>query len=110
MEEKIVILENILQKDIELVEQIHSRWLAIKLLERDAGIYALVHERPIWLEVEPALRTAIPYLEKHYEQDIKTSFVESRYAFIRGALQETVKFLPKTKNSITQYIDDILIS
>ncbi len=103
-------LFSILQKDRDLVERFPVDWLAVKALEKDTYVYKLLHDRPLWLELEPCLKRSIAYLEKHFEQDIVTTLVESRYSFINGALKESVVFAKRRQRTVTDIVDDVVLN
>ncbi|MBU0580788.1 MAG: ferrous iron transport protein B [Candidatus Margulisbacteria bacterium] len=110
IEEKVKEIVNILEKDKELENKYSKVWLAIKLLEKDSQVYKILHDRPVWIELEPLLNKEIKYLEKHFKQDVMATLTESRYAFIHGALQETVEYTEKEAASLTDIIDNVLIN
>ena len=103
-------LFDILKKDHELVEHFPIDWLAIKVLEKDTFVYKFLHERPVWLELETCLKKSIHRLEKHFEQDVTTTLVESRYAFINGLMKECVTFSKQKAKTITDVVDDLVLN
>ncbi len=109
IENSLAILCHTISRDHELATLHSCRWLALKLLERDPTIYALVSSRPIWLDVEPLLKQELKNLETHFETEILKVFVESRYAFIRGALKEALTIKARTQKTLSHILDDILI-
>ncbi|WP_294345553.1 ferrous iron transport protein B [Prosthecochloris sp.] len=86
------------------------RWLAIKLLENDKEVYNLVRQYPVWVKIELALQHVIQETEAVYKSDPEISITEDRYAFIRGAMQECVKQRREKKQSLTDYIDLVVLN
>ncbi len=87
-----------------------ASWLAIKLLENDEMIYQKLNKLPVWLRIEPLLKATIQEIELKYQTDPEVAITEDRNAFIRGAMEETVKFNRVIKKSLTDRIDSILIN
>ncbi|RKY50719.1 MAG: ferrous iron transport protein B [Candidatus Neomarinimicrobiota bacterium] len=103
-------LETILSRAKDLNTTLPHSWLGTKLLENDKEVYKLLRDHPIWI-------TLNQYLSKHLEpfkhltgNDPEIQLTEERYAFIRGALAETVQFPGKRKRDLTDILDTILIN
>ncbi len=109
IEEKIESLEEVLQLE-ESLSKYSPRWLAIKLLENDKQVYSIVKEYPIWLKIELILQDTFKEFLKNGFDEPEIVIVEDINAFIRGAVQETVKYNEVTKKSITAWIDTFLIN
>lgn len=86
------------------------RWLAIKLLENDKEVYNVVREYPVWLKIELELQQAMQETGKVYAADPEISITEDRYAFIRGAMKECVRQPREKKQSVTDYIDLVVLN
>lgn len=110
LEEYIEKLTAVLSTDTELIGKYHPRWLAIKLLVNDKVVYKIVKENPVWIKVNKILTEAIQRTSVEFDTDPEMLLKEERHAFIRGALKETVKEPLKSKKSITEIIDGILIN
>jgi len=94
----------------ELSEIYSTRWLAIKLLVGDKDIYKLVKEYPVWIKVNLLLNKAIVECRQKYDTDPEMMLKEERFAFIRGAMKETIEFSPKTRKTTSEIIDSFLIN
>lgn len=103
-------LANVLSTDPELSERYSPRWLAIKLLVSDKDVYKLVKDNPIWVKINDILIEALHTTKKEFDSDPELMLKEERFALIRGAIKETVKFAPKKKKTVTEVIDSILIN
>lgn len=110
MEEKIDEISELLAGDKELCSAYNPRWLAIKLWENDQLVYETVKERAVWLKVEKKLQESITEYDHTFKTDHELVITEDRYAFIKGALQETATIPQDTKKTITDYVDGILIN
>jgi ferrous iron transport protein B len=109
LEEKIVEIYEIIKTEKQL-EKYNNRWLAIKLLENDKEVYKLIKELPVWIKIEIILQKSLLEFKLKYQSDPEMSITEDRYAFINGAIQETVRFPVTKKKSITEKIDSFLIN
>lgn len=86
------------------------RWNAIRLLEKDPEVYRQFHQDPIWLSIEPILQTAIQDAASLYQTDPEMMIAEDRYAFIQGALMETVSQSVRPRKSLTDRIDAVVLN
>lgn len=103
-------ISNIIKTDEELSSKYVPRWLALKLLVNDKDIYAMMHGRPIWIKIHQVIEEAIKRVKIEQNTDPELLLKEERYAFIRGAIKETVKYKSKTKRTTTEIIDGLLIN
>jgi ferrous iron transport protein B len=93
IQKKIKIPEN-----IWLTNKFSSRFLAIKLLEKDPEAKKTIskcHNAP---EILSVVKTEIERLETFLKNDTETLFSDARYGFINGALKETY-----TEGSVDNY-------
>jgi ferrous iron transport protein B len=91
-------------KEQQLVEKYGSRWLAVKLLERDSDITVQVHSR----EVLEAVTTSIEHLKDIFADEPGIVMADRRYGFISGACQETIKTTVESRHSTSDMIDSIV--
>jgi ferrous iron transport protein B len=86
------------------------RELAIRLLKEDKDTFKLMHEEPIWFEIQPILQKAYQHIYLHYEtKDLDDIFNDEKLAQSRGIVQETVTYSTSDKESISDKIDNILL-
>lgn len=87
-----------------------GRWLAVKLLENDPDVLARMkkkyHADDLLIQVEKSRRS----LEEHFGEDPELFLVDSRYAFARGAVRESVLFPGDDRESMTEKIDQVLLN
>lgn len=87
-----------------------SRFLAIKLLERNADVLKSVIQLMDYEELSSLAETEINRIENFYKRDIESLLTDSRYGFIAGALRETLtrKVIKADLETPTSRIDKIL--
>jgi ferrous iron transport protein B len=89
-----------------------SREIAIRLLLKEPNLYSFIHDKPIFLELQPLLIESVQRIYQYYEtknmNDIKA---REHFAISKGIHSETVICSrDKGIKSITQKIDSILIN
>ena len=111
VEEEIEIIENYLDAH-RFRAAISNRNIAVNLLQNETKTYRVLHDLPLWTELQPILIEAEKHIETHHDtDDIKEVFAEEYAAFVRGIIAETVHYGKKAaeKKSLTERIDDVLI-
>jgi len=109
LEEKLQRLQALINQDSEFAAKFPPRWLAVKLLEKDANAYERLkaHQQAELIAAEA--RSFINWLEKHYGKDNEIVISEQRYGYIRGAVKECIKIIKKPDFSITEAIDRVIM-
>lgn len=74
-----------------LTDRVSSRFLAIKLLERDAEVQKIVSVLKNIQEIREIADKEIRRLEASFKDDSETLLTDAKYGFISGALRETYK-------------------
>jgi ferrous iron transport protein B len=87
-----------------------KRWLAIKLLENDKDVIGTVKSQNGGKQVLEQLAKSQEQLKKISGEDTEMLIVDGRYAFIRGACQESMTFTEEDRLSMTEKIDKVLIN
>ena len=86
------VIHNNIQKYLkgnELLRMRYStRWLAIKLLEMDKEVDAILRELPDYDKIIEARDTAVRRIKEETGDDSETAIMDAKYGFIRGALHE----------------------
>ncbi|MDR2130750.1 MAG: ferrous iron transport protein B [Odoribacteraceae bacterium] len=108
VEEGIVAIRAGLEKEKDLVAGISPRFLALKLLERDAEALRLIargreHER-----LNQTCREQTARIEALYGEPVEAVVTDAKYGFISGALKETYLEPMVDKHRTTRYIDSLL--
>jgi len=108
IEKSIQILRKKIKLEKPITDNISSRFLAIKLLERDKQTFELISAYPNFKEIESTAQTEIKRIESIYNEDSETVITDAKYGFISGALVETYKKRKKNATKTSEKIDNIL--
>lgn len=77
-------------RNVSLTDIVSSRFLAIKLLEKDSAAQQMIHDYcPNCHDIVKQSETEIGRIESLFDDDIESLITDARYGFIAGALQET---------------------
>lgn len=109
IEAKLQRLQTLINLDEHFAARFPSRWLAVKLLEKDANAYERLKDHSNGPSIAAEARDAISWLEKHYGKDNEIVLSEQRYGYIRGAVKECIKIVKKPDFSITEAIDRVIM-
>ena len=110
MSEPINKITEILSNAKDLNIAFPCQWLAIKLLENDKEVYKLLKDHPVWISLNHYLNHLLDPFRHSTGNDPETLLTEERYAFIRGALKETVRNPVRKKKNLTDILDTLLIN
>ncbi len=99
-----------LKKNKSLTDQHSSRFLAIKLLEKDSEIDKLIHFYPNFNGIKEQTEKQIRILEKNMGETAETVIADAKYGFIEGALTENYKKNKQPLKLLSKKIDKILIN
>lgn len=87
-----------------------ARSVALKLLQKDKALYAFLHDKPLWMELQPLVNESLDRLYLKFEsKDVREIFLADAHAFAKGAAMETSRSKPPKAKNYTQVIDSILI-
>lgn len=101
------IKKTIKEEDI-LDRYISSRYVSIKLLEKDKEIEKYLRKSPHSDQVFEARDNEIKKIESLLNEDTETAITDARYGFIDGALKETYKEGKANILKITHAIDTLV--
>ncbi|TLD85650.1 ferrous iron transport protein B [Helicobacter sp. MIT 05-5294] len=114
IETEILRLEEFIQskKDASIESlNLSARQIAILLLKQEEKTFAILHEKPIWLELSQKLQESLNNLYTIYDTPSnKEIFLEDSNAFVQGLVTEIIRYETKKKQNYTQSIDKILIN
>ncbi len=99
-----------LKKNQSLLDKYSSRFISLKLLEKDKDIIELIAECNNRDEILKVSSSQIKKLEKDIGEHIETIIADAKYGFIDGALLETYKKNPSPMRQKSLIIDKILIN
>ncbi len=101
-------IQKLIKENPDITAFISSRFLAIKLLEKDNAAKQIINQCSNATEIIEISNHEIKRLELLYSEDTETLITDIRYGIIAGALKET--FTPGNipKRKLTDAIDTIL--
>ncbi len=74
-----------------LTDHYSSRFLSLKLLEKDDNCTFLISEAPNFIEIQDTAREEGQRIRSLFKEDADTMITDARYGFVAGALKETMK-------------------
>jgi ferrous iron transport protein B len=110
VESRLAELDSLIRADKTFAARFPSRWLAVKLLEKDANAMDRLGAHPQATAIQAAAHSATAWLEKHYGKDAEIVVSEQRYGYIRGAVKENVKIVKKSAFTMTETIDRVVMN
>ncbi|MBU1634296.1 ferrous iron transport protein B [bacterium] len=101
-----------LELDDKFKQRYSMHWIAIKLLEKDRDAERKIKNEHQFADMVFSVTTEWrQWLEKHYSEDSEVVIGEQRYAYIHGAIKETViQFRKRKVIDITEQIDRIVLN
>ncbi|MGC8866247.1 MAG: ferrous iron transport protein B [Bacteroidales bacterium] len=91
-----------------LTDRISSRFLAIKLLERDHEEVTRIRVCPNYDKIMNTVNEQIARIESLAADSAEAAITDARYGFITGALRETMMPKSPSQREITQVVDSVL--
>lgn len=91
-----------------ITDKISSRFLAIKLLEKDKQVLELMADYPNFMEIAATTHKEIKRIELLYKEDSETVVTDAKYAFISGALKETLHEPVPVLQTLSEKIDRLM--
>jgi ferrous iron transport protein B len=112
IEEQIFKIKNFLDKDDYNYLDLSSREIAIKLLNEDKTFYKEIHDKPIFMELQPLLLKYHDNIHNYYDTKSHADIqAVEHYSIAKGITTETIeKKVINNKKPLTKRIDDILIN
>lgn len=108
IEEAIQIIRQKIKENKPITDKISSRFLAIKVIEKDKQVMELLSSYPNFDEIQDCAHKAIRKIENLINEDSETIITDAKYSFITGALKETLKDPTQAKKSRSEKIDNFL--
>jgi ferrous iron transport protein B len=91
-----------------VTDKLSSRFLALKLLEKDKQVLELMADYPNFMEIAATTHKEIKRIELLYKEDSETVVTDAKYAFISGALKETLHEPVPVVNTLSDKIDRLM--
>jgi len=102
-------LAKILQKSPHFKDEDYSRFIAIRLIDRDEYIYKIIHDLPIFIEVHNALEKIYSDLEAQFDEDSTVDIMSNERVALAYNLQRESIHVKDDEESLSEKIDDFLI-
>ena len=112
IENSIFRVKNFLDSKNFKYKDLNSREMAIKLIIEDKVFFKAIHDKPIFMELQPLVVKQVNYIYQYYEtKDIIEIQSQEHHAISRGIRAETLKRDDKRPpKHLTKKIDEILIN
>jgi ferrous iron transport protein B len=110
IEARIAPIEAAIASDPDFTSRFPPRWLAVKLLEKDANAYERLGAHREAARIESLARAAVAWIEKHFAKDAEIVVSEQRYGYIRGASKESITLVRRPDFSVTEAIDSVIMN
>ncbi|MGQ9846616.1 MAG: ferrous iron transport protein B [Bacteroidales bacterium] len=110
IENAIALIQNEIKKNKSFNDKYSSRYIALKLLEKDKEIETLIQNCPNYNTLKSISNKLINQLEKDFGESVETIIADAKYGFINGALTENYKKNKQPTRQFTKKIDKILIN
>ncbi len=108
-EKSLTDLKDMLKSDPHIGKHFSPRYLAIKLLEKDAEVQRLVEELPNAKKIlELRDQQLAKFGQLHPDEDVTAAIASEKYGFIAGALAETMVKEKNSEISSTHILDAIV--
>lgn len=91
-----------------LIDKISSRFIAIKLIEKDRATEVLTEQMQNYSEIIATADSEIERIESIFQQDTESLITDAKYGFIAGALRETFKVNETTQRKTSEVVDTII--
>ena len=108
LESSIKAIRDIIRENKPITDKMSSRFLAIKLLEKDQQVLELMSAYPNFMEIAAVTHKEIKRIETLLNEDSETIVTDAKYGFISGALKETMHTPKPVITSLSDKIDRVL--
>jgi ferrous iron transport protein B len=108
LEKSIRVIRDKIRENKPITDKISSRFLAIKVLEKDKQIINLLSNYSNFSEIENTSSKEIKRIEILENERSETVITDAKYSFITGALKETFRDPNLKKTTVSEKIDNVL--
>jgi ferrous iron transport protein B len=91
LEQSVQRLQELIRQTPSLTDHYSSRFLSLKLLEKDDNCAFLISEAPNFMEIQDSAREEGNRIKSLFKEEADTLITDARYGFVAGALKETMK-------------------
>ncbi len=108
IERSIKVIQQKVKENCNITIDYSSRYLSIKLLEKDKLVHSLLVKVDNYEEIKKITEEEIKKLEGIFKEDSETLITDSKYGFIAGALKETLREGDHSKHKTTEIVDTLM--
>ncbi|MDB4582063.1 ferrous iron transport protein B [Draconibacterium sp.] len=108
LEESIKTVRKLIKEDKPIADKVSSRFLSIKMLEKDEQVKQLLSDYAQFDEINKITEKEILKIESLENDDSETVITNAKYSFITGALKETFKDQNQANKTRSEKIDSVL--
>lgn len=108
LENAINIVRQKIKENRPITDKISSRFLSIKLLEKDEQVASLLSHYENFDEITKTTQKEIHRIEILENEESETVITNAKYSFITGALKETFKDNSQSEKTRSEKIDSVL--
>ena len=91
IEQSVHRLQEMIRETPSLTDNYSSRFLSLRLLEKDDNCAHLISNAENFIEIQDAAREEVNRIKSLFKEEPDTLVTDARYGFIAGALKETMK-------------------
>jgi ferrous iron transport protein B len=91
LEQSIQRLQDLIRITPSLTDHYSSRFISLKLLEKDDNCAFMISEAPNFMEIQASAREEGNRIRSLFKEEADTLITDARYGFVAGALKETMK-------------------
>ena len=110
LEARLEPLVKAIEADPGFAERFPPRWLAVKLIEKDADAMERLAGHSGEKDIRDMAAASVAWVEKHFGKDSEIVVSEQRYAYVHGAARESVRRVPRSRETVTENIDKVLMN
>lgn len=108
LEKSIKTVRQTIKENKPITDKVSSRFLAIKMLEKDEQVNTLLFDYSNFEEIKKVTKKEIQKIELLENEDSENIITNAKYSFISGALKETFKDPNQAKKTRSEKIDNVL--
>ncbi|MFA5713915.1 MAG: ferrous iron transport protein B [Bacteroidales bacterium] len=108
------ILESAIEELVELLDSVEeplpnisNRYLAVKLIEKDLVVRALLEKSSQYSKIEALSNKLVERVEEQFKESSESALTDAKYGFIEGALKECITHKERGGRKIAN-LDDLL--
>ncbi len=108
LEASIAKIRTRIREDKPITDKLSSRFMAIKLLEKDSHIQELLSGYSNYQEIKEVTDKEIKRIESLVHEDSEAVITDAKYGFISGALRETLHQEETVSKTRSEKIDQVM--